>query len=347
MKFKHTIIIILAVCLLLSGGCRAGAPAAEKYQKQVYAMDTVMILTAYHSDEEQARLALEAAAARLLELEADLDPENEGGSLWAVNRNAGQWTAVSEDCLAVALTAQTVTERSGGSLQPRLYELVQAWGFISGEYRVPTEAERQQQLARTEENELVIDEEGGALLLTGGAVAFGAVAKGYAAEQALEAMAEYGVQQAIVSLGGNVQTLGEEKPDGSKWQVAVTDPADTGSYLALLDVGQTAVVTSGGYQRYFVEDGVTYIHILDPDTGLPADSGLTSLTVVCPDGAMADALSTALFVLGEEGALAYRKQYGGFELVLVTEDGRVVVTAGLADAVKETGTEYRFEYPED
>ena len=95
----------------------------------------------------------------------------------------------------------------------------------------------------------------------------------------LEEMAALGAEQAIVSLGGNVQTLGDVKPDGSQWQVAITDPKDTGDYLALLHVGQKAIVTSGGYQRFFEQDGRTYIHILDPATGCPVDNGLTSITV--------------------------------------------------------------------
>lgn len=344
---KHHIrILCLLVLLGLLGGCSAAEPPAEKHQKQVFAMDTVMILTAYHSNPEQAELALAAAEDRLYELEADLDPEKEGGSLWAVNRSPGQWTPVTEDCLAVAQAAQRVTEQSGGALQPRLYKLIQAWGFLSGDYRVPSQAERELYLAEAAENELLIDPENSALLLTGGSLAYGAAAKGYAAQEALRAMAAQGVTQAIVSLGGNVQTLGEEKPDGSRWQVAITDPADPGDYLALLEVGQTAVVTSGGYQRYFEQDGITYIHIIDPATGLTADSGLTSVTVVCGEGVTADALSTALFVKGEDGALDYWRQHGGFELVLVTEDGRVLVTPGLRETFEECSSNYRFEYLE-
>ena len=351
MRMQKKLLPALLFLLFLSACARQApadeAPAAEKYQKQVFAMDTVMILTCYSADPEQAEAALAAAEAKLLTLETDLDPENSSGSVWAVNHCLGGWAEVSEDCLAIARAAETVRSQSGGALEPRLYPVILAWGFTTGQYRVPDQTELDGLLTQIDTNSLRLDEESCSLSLSGGSLAYGAVAKGYAAQAALEEMAALGVQQAIVSLGGNVQTLGSEKPDGSSWQVAITDPEDTGDYLGLLSVGQTAVVTSGGYQRFFEQDGVTYIHILDPETGCPVSNGLTSLTVVCEEGVMADALSTALFVLGEDGALDYWRQYGGCELILVTEDGRVVLTPGLADSFTESGTRYRYEYLEN
>ena len=144
-------------------------------------------------------------------------------------------------------------------------------------------------------------------------------------------MKKAGVESAIVSLGGNVQTLGL-KPDGSNWNVAVEDPNDPGAYLGVLSVGQTAVITSGSYQRYFEQDGKVYHHILDPHTGYPADSGLKSVTIVCTSGVTADCLSTALFVLGKDAALNYWRTYGGFEMILVTTDDQVVCTGGLKNS---------------
>ncbi|HBD85801.1 MAG TPA: FAD:protein FMN transferase, partial [Clostridiales bacterium] len=129
-------------------------------------------------------------------------------------------------------------------------------------------------------------------------------------------------------LGGNVQTLGL-KPYGSNWNVAIEDPNDTSQYAGVLSVGETAVITSGSYQRYFEKDGKTYPHILDPHTGYPADSGLKSVTIVCTSGVTADCLSTALFVLGKDAALDYWRTYGGFEMILITQDDQIVCTSGL------------------
>ena len=332
--------LVLALILAL-GGC--GSRDAEKHEKQLFAMDTVMFLTAYGGAGDAA---LSAAADTINALAADLDPERAGGSVNALNAGAGAPVSVSADCLSVLDTALAVGRETGGALDPALYPVIRAWGFTTGQYRVPPRAELDGLLAEKDTAAIAIDAAAGTVTLPAGmAVSLGAVAKGYAAQKAVQAMADAGAERAILSLGGNVQTLGDTRPDGAPWQVAVTDPRDTGSYVGTLSVGQTAVVTSGGYQRYFDEDGVRYIHILDPATGMPVDNGLASVTVVTADGARADALSTALFVLGERGALDYAAAHEDVELVLVTEDGRVVVTAGLAEGFTENGGDYAYEYP--
>ncbi len=333
--------LVLSLALLLPGCGRNRQD--EKHEKQLFAMDTVMLLTAY-GDEGDAALA--AAAEVINGLAADLDPEQEGSSVAALNAGAGTAVDVSADCLAVLDTALAVGRETGGALDPALYPVILAWGFTTGDYRVPSQAELDRLLAAKDTDGIELNAGAGtAALPEGMAVSLGAVAKGYAAQKAIEAAGAAGVERAVFSLGGNVQTLGQTRPDGKPWQVAITDPNDTGSYLGTLSVGQTAVVTSGGYQRYFEEGGQTYIHILDPATGCPVDNSLASVTVVTEDGARADALSTALFVLGEEEALAYCAAHGDVELVLVTEDGRVVVTDGLADGFTENSEDYTYEYP--
>ena len=341
--------LIMAGIMLTScgagGQAAAGDPAAaEKHQRQVFAMDTVMILTAYGPEGDAA---LAAAEERILALEADLDPESPTGSVHALNTGAGGFVTVSEDCYSVMSTALDIWQASGGALDPGIYPLSKAWGFIGGDYRVPGAAEIDALLAAKDTGAIRLDEAARAAEVPAGMeVSFGAVAKGYTAQVICDLLAEMGVESAILSLGGNVQTLGAAKPDGSRWQVAVTDPRDTGDYVGILETGQTAVVTSGGYQRFFEQDGVTYIHILDPVTGYPVDNDLLSVTVVTADGARADALSTALFVLGTEGALELYRAREDFELVLITKDDRVIVTAGLADSFRETAAgEYTYEYP--
>ena len=322
----------------------ADAAAAEKHQKQVFAMDTVMILTAYGPN---AEAALDAAEARILELEADLDPESETGSVHALNTGAGRPVVVSKDCFNVMSTAMEYWRRSGGALDPGMYPLSKAWGFIGGNYRVPAQTEISALLSAKDTGGIRLDAAASSAAVPEGTeVSFGAVAKGYTAQAVCDLMEELGVESAILSLGGNVQTLGETKPDGSAWQVAVTDPRDTGSYLGVLSVGQAAVVTSGGYQRFFTEGDTTYIHILDPETGYPVtgEGDLVSVTVVTDDGAKADALSTALYVMGKDAALEFYREQGDFELVLVTGGSHVIVTPGLKDAFSGEVGSYTYDY---
>lgn len=353
MKHIKTSCKILCCCVAASfvmlTGCAAEKSAdpvgaAEKHESQVFAMDTVMILTAYG---ENGAEGLAAAENVIDVLEDDLDPENPDGSVYAVNAGAGSYVPVSESCIEVMLTTMERWEQTGGAVDPGLFPVIKAWGFTLGEYRVPEQAEINGLLADKNTAGILVDEAGGCVYIPERMeISLGAVGKGYTAQKALEAMAEAGVESAIVSLGGNVQTLGATKPNGTSWQVAVTDPRDTGSYVGILSIGEAAVVTSGGYQRYFEQDGVTYIHILDPETGRPVDNDLLSVTVVMDDGASADALSTALFVMGAEGAMEHYRTVGGFELVLITKDDRIIVTPGLRDRFEERGEGYTYEYPD-
>lgn len=154
----------------------------------------------------------------------------------------------------------------GGAFDPTVYPLVCLWGFPSGEYHIPTEAELTGALAHTGPQHLQLD--GAAAALDAGcSVDLGGIAKGYAAEQCAHQLEETGAQAAMLSLGGNVQTVGS-KPDGTAWQVGIADPNDPSSAIAVVRfTGSKALVTSGDYQRYFEQDGVRYHHILDPQTG--------------------------------------------------------------------------------
>ena len=160
----------------------------------------------------------------------------------------------------------------------------------------------------------------------------------------------------MISLGGNVYVRGS-KPDGSAWRVAVQDPSDSSSYVGVLKLTDAFAVTSGGYQRYFEENGVRYHHIIDPATGSPAENGLISVTIVADangddakdntpgNGTMCDAFSTALFVMGTDKAEEFwRTGKYPFGMVLVTSDGRVLVTSDIADRFEEAeGSGYSYE----
>ena len=338
---KHTSICckLLTLTLLLSALTGCGSKEPEKTEKQIFAMDTVMTLTAYG---EAAGPALDAAAAQINETARLLDAEQEGSLVWTLNHSGGAQTEVPELLYHMLDTAGTVYARSGGALDLSVYPVVRTWGFIDQAYRVPSPDEIAAAMEGVDYAAVTFEQTGDtcfAAVPDGMEISFGSVAKGAMSDAVVDTLRENGVTSAVISLGGNVQTLGL-RPDGSDWTVAVQDPHDTGTFLGTIAVGETAVVTSGSYQRYFEENGMVYHHIIDPATGYPAESGLLSATVVCPDGAMADCLSTAMFVLGEDGALEYWRTWGGFELLLVTTDGRVVLTDGLRDAFTANGDRY-------
>ena len=327
--------LALALALSLSA-CGAAAPQSET--RTVYAMDTVMNLTAYGSD---AAAALESAEKELHTLDkAVLSRTAEGSELYALNAANGETVRFgTEDALpALIETALAISEATNGAFDPTLAPVLDAWGFTKDTRRVPSDDELAELLRHTGRDQVACTHtaDGWAVALSDGAqLDLGGIAKGYAADLLRAQLEEEGVTSATLDLGGDVFVMGK-KSDGSDWRIAVKDPGDTESYLGIVSASDAFIVTSGVYERYFEENGVRYHHILDPKTGCPAESGLVSVTVLCENGAWADALSTACFVLGPDGALALRDdladQGTDFELILVTDDGRVLYTDGLADA---------------
>ena len=181
------------------------------------------------------------------------------------------------------------------------------------------------------------------LLKMGMAVDLGGVAKGYTSDAVTELLKKEGVTSGIISLGGNISAIGT-KPDEKKWKVAVENPLDVNDYVGILEVEDCSVITSGGYQRFFEENGKRYHHIIDSNTGYPADKGLLSVTIISNDGAKADGLSTALFVMGFDEAVKIWRNSDDFEVVFVTEDGKVIATEGAASIFAFEGRDNDFAY---
>ena len=347
-KRLHTRLLALLLCCALVLPLSACGEAKSTTQ-QIFAMDTVMDLTAYG---KKADDGISAAISIINSMDTMLDPENERSKTYEINHAMGSSVVVNEQIAKMLRTAQTVSERSDDALDLTTYPLSKLWGFIDQNYRVPADAEIERLLPCVDMSKVQLAEtdDSANYLVTMPAdmsLSFGAVAKGCASDYAIQAMRAAGVTSGVVSLGGNVQTLGK-KPDGSDWNIAVQDPNDTGSYLGYLTVGETAVITSGSYQRYFIgSDGMKYHHIIDPSTGRPADNDLVSVTIVCEDGTLADALSTAMFVLGENAALKYWRENGGFEMIMINKDNEIMCTTGLIEVFTLTNrTDYTLKMVE-
>ena len=341
---RRLVCIALCMCMVLP---LSACGESKMTQRQVFAMDTVMTLTAYGN---KADIGLNAAQSVIMSMDSMLDPELETSTTYAINNAMGASIVVSGQVADMINTAKTVYDRSGGALDLSLYPVIKRWGFIDGHYYVPTELEIAEDLARKCFGDIVLSSfpSSGSYALTipvYGQLTFGAIAKGCAANNAIAAMRNAGVTSGIISLGGNVQTLGK-KPDGSNWTVAVQDPNNTSTYLGILEVGETAVVTSGTYQRFFTQNNKTYHHIINPKTGSPVSNTLKSVTVICPDGTLADGLSTAMFVLGESAALNYWRKYGEFEMILINNDNEVICTKGLIEKFELTNDSYTLKFVE-
>ena len=318
---KHFISAMLSALLFLTGCSAESSP--EPVQGTFFAMDTVMDFTIYGESG-----LIDQSESLITSLESLVSVTDADSELYAINQTGSGM--LTEEASSLMEQALEICRRTDGALDLSIYPIVRAWGFTTGSYQVPDEAEIQALLPLVDYRKIQYDAATGTVTLPEGMeIDLGSVAKGYAGQLAAQMLREHGVQSALLNLGGNVQTVGT-KPDGSPWQIGIKDPQGEDTMM-VLSVEDQAVVTSGGYERYFEQDGQTYWHIMDPSTGHPADSGLISVTIVGDEGVVCDGLSTALFVMGLEKAADLWAQSGDFEAVFVTASGEVYITEGLRD----------------
>ncbi|MBR4545811.1 MAG: FAD:protein FMN transferase [Oscillibacter sp.] len=310
--------VICALILSLTACGGSAAPAKLDF----FAMDTVMEFSAYKASEN----LLAEARDIVMDIERRVSTTRETSEIYALNRDGGG--TVSPETAALLDTALSMCRVTGGAFDVSIYPVVRAWGFTTDEYRVPSYDETAALLEHVDYARIRVS--GDAVTLPDGMeIDLGGVAKGYAGREAAAYLRRHGVTSGLLNLGGNVQTIGS-KPDGTAWRVAIRDPNDDTHYAGIVEIRDKAAVTSGGYERYFTaDDGQTYWHIMDPATGRPARNGVISATVIADDGALCDALSTALFVMGAEKAERFWRNHPDFDMALITDDGEILVTPGL------------------
>lgn len=335
--------LILAASLA-AGGCgnaagETGSAAAASSSadgavtREVFAMDTYMSLTAYGSSADQA---VHDAIAKIKELDAMLTTGDDTSEVGKINAN-GSGT-LQEDGKELMKRSLELYESTDGTFDISIYPVMELWGFPTKEYRVPDEQEIREALKLVDASKIRFDGNTGEVSFaeSGMKIDFGGIAKGYTSSKVMELFRQEGVTSGLVNLGGNVQALGT-KPDGSDWRIGIRGPGesdgDAEDYVGILTASDKAVITSGGYERYFEKDGKRYHHIIDPSTGYPAESGVVSSTIVSADGTLADGLSTTLFILGPDRAAEYWRAHADeFDYVLMKDDGSLLVSEGLENS---------------
>lgn len=314
---KILFIICMAVGLI---GLTACNKLETKITKDITAMDTYMTITCYGRDAKKACDAAITEIKRLDELFSVGNPDSE------VNKISNGYDGeLSEDSLNLLDIASKVKTSTDGAFDIAIRPLVELWGFEKGELYVPTKVEVEKALDECKQ---------------GTKVDFGGIAKGYTSSKLMRLFESYDIRYAIVSLGGNIQCYGK-KTDGSDFNIAITDPnSNNGDVLGSVKIDAKAVITSGGYERNFVDKttGKKYCHILSPYNGYPVESDISSVTIISDDGTLADALSTACYVMGLEKTIEYWKKHRDeYDFVILSGD-EIYATKGIAGKLS---TEYR------
>ncbi len=316
----------ILVALFLLTGC---SQSTNEASAQFFAMDTYMSLTAEGKEAEQA---INECQLFIGELEKLISRTEENSEIYALNHSDGEVVVVSDMTYEIISIAVECAEETEGKFDPTICAITDLWGIGSEEQCVPNDEEIAAALETVSYQNIVLLGENKVQLLNGAQVDLGAVGKGYAADALYEIYEKYEITSGIISLGGNLYLVGE-KSEGTSWNVGIVDPDSTEEYSIGIEVEGKSVVTTGAYERYFEEDGVTYHHIFNTETGYPTNENLKSVTIVSENSTLADIYATALFAMGYEEAVDFIEGNSEIEAVMIREDDYVYISEGLAGSV--------------
>ncbi len=363
--------LAILLCVLTLCGCQG---SVSLYADTVFTgMDTAITLR-LPADTDKTLLhdATTSVEALVAELEKSLSCHDTGSELYALNQAPQRYHTRDTTLGAVLHTALSMASLTDGAYDPTMGQLTDLWNVAHGGPK-PKDAAIAEALthcgwekvsvdqtasSQTASSLTTVDQTASSLTTDSCIVTkedpllqldLGGIGKGYGLQSAVTLLADMGIDYGLVSFGGNIGVFGE-KPDGTPFQIGVKDPHDTSAIVGYLYIQNGFVSVSGDYERFFRQDGVIYHHILDPETGYPADSGLSSVVVYAQNGAAADALSTALFVLGiEDGMALYQSASAtslSFEALFITADDRILATPGMEELFDKTAKAYTLETKE-
>lgn len=332
---------LILISFALLSACQP--PTDEPVRGQAYLLGTALNIAIHDAGHD--REILDTVFERVAVIEARMsttEADYETTELLEVNRAAGERrVAVSPDTFEVLAAAREFSRLSNGAFDVTIWPLVRLWGIGSENAGVPGADRLEQTVALVDWQAMELGPGTSVFLPREGmGVDVGAIAKGYAADEAAAILREAGVAHALLDFGGNILVIGD-KPDGTPWRIGVQRPdAERNQYLGIAEITDRTIVTSGTYERYFVEGGVRYHHILDAETGFPAENDLQQVTIIADSSMHADALSTATFVLGLEAGRELVESLPSVEAVFVTNGNRVHLSSGAAELFTLTDPDY-------
>lgn len=305
-------LIAVAVIILIFVFC-----VPREHTQTDYAMNTVISVTLRSTSAEETAQKAIAEVKRIDSLMSTTLPESD---IYKINSaKAGTYVKVSDETYELIKMSLMVSDKTDGAFDITVNPLSEKWNFTSSNPKIPEKEDIEKLLRLVNYKDVLLNDADKSVCLAndGMSISLGAVAKGYAATRAMEILKQAEVKDAIIDLGGNIYALGDKK-------IGIQTPFKArGEYFTVCEVTDTSVVTSGAYERYFEENGKIYHHIIDPQTGYPADSDIKSVTVISEDSALADALSTAIFVSGTKRAEDILSGFKDAKAIILTNDGAI------------------------
>jgi thiamine biosynthesis lipoprotein len=327
------LLLLLAITGVIIGCANSRLFSAKPYKETRFLMDTIIEVTAYGPNAEEA---VKAAFAEFQHLHDITNNFDENSQVSKINQMAGK-SKVKVDAKLVDILQRSAvfSDKLDGTFDVTIGPLTALWGIgHKGDY-VPAQADIDKVLPLVNYRLVEVDDSAGTVYLPkeGMQLDLGGIAKGYATDQAIEVLKAQGIKSALVNAGGDVRIIGN-KPDGKPWRIGVQDPRNSEGVIAKLALTDwDTMESSGDYQRFFMKDGVRYSHLLDPRTGWQPKE-VASVTTVNNSSTEGEFLGKAIFVMGVEKGLELLKKFPGTEAIIVTVDGKTITTPGLAGKVE-------------
>jgi len=300
------------------------------YRKSTVIMDTLVTITVEADSKEKAEASIDAAFDEIHRLEELLSFWTENSEIAAIYHNAGAAPVkVSPETLEVVEWAVYISEKTDGAFDPTVGPVMRLWDFRKE--KAPSENEIKEKLGLVGWENIEVDEQNSTVFLRTEGMSFdtGGIAKGYAVDRAVDVLRQRGITSGLVAIAGDIRGFGPKT-----WRIGIRDPRpESGGedIMAVVQLRDRAISTSGDYERFFEMDGKRYHHILDPKTGLPA-MGTWSVSVIADRAVLTDGFSTGIFVLGPEKGLSLLDELG-MDGVVVAEGGNKLTTKGLTGLI--------------
>ena len=304
------------------------AARAEWHEREAAIMGTRIAVELWHEDARQAEAAIDAVMAEMHRIDELMSVYKPDSQVSMINRDAASGPVkVDPELAALVARALEFSELSGGAFDITYASVGYLYDYR--EHRHPSEAQIQAALPAISWRHVVVDSAASTVRFTqpGVRIDLGGIAKGYAVDSAARILQSRGIHNATVSAGGDSRILGDRR--GRPWIIGIRHPDDPNRVIARIPLEDAAISTSGDYERYFVEGGVRYHHIIDPHTG-KSPEGVRSVTVIGPDATLTEGLTKSVFVMGRERGLALIDAQPDADAVVVQSDGRVFYSKGLA-----------------
>jgi len=350
MNYKRFLFAILILLIIISGiyfigrenpnnSVSSPEPSnnseVTKSEGSEFLMDTLVRVRIHDENSEQV---LDEVLNKLSYLEDIFSKTIEDSDINKINLNAGvKPVKVNEETYKLLEETNKFAKITDGVFDPTIGPLVSLWGIGTEEEQLPSEKKIKETIERVEYKKIEFQENNKIFLAEKDmSIDLGAIAKGYAADYVISYLNEKDVDSAFINMGGNV-SVHRDKVDGSLWNIGIQDPVrNRGNIIAAVEGEDISVVTSGNYERFFIEDGVRYHHIINPETGYPARKGIISSTVISNNSSYADALSTSFYILGVEKSFEIAQEMEDVNIVLLTKDDKAYVSEELKGQITFT-----------